>query len=94
MIVAPDAKLICPRMMAPGFDKWSADARCVGKGCMAWRWAPLEYVLIETCDRDRKMPPDGPGWALSEDRTRWERWEARPVKGYCGLAGRPLEAEQ
>jgi len=61
------------------------DASCIGKKCMAWRWATLHEVLMSfDVSNDQVRAYD-----VEHDHDEVECPETRKSKdfGYCGLAG-------
>lgn len=69
------------------------EARCLGSGCMAWRWAAgeAEESLISAIkryrDETRATLVDAKDYV--ETHPEYRRSAAPPEKGFCGLAGAP-----
>ena len=74
----------------------TADARCIGSRCIAWRWLPNEPVVR---DEPATYQPQ-PGEELLGKQARWNPHLGHPEEyvmvatvpprtGYCGIAGRP-----
>jgi len=55
--------------------------RCIGSACMAWRWLPGSFEVVNTATGERLGVRD---IARLPDE-RFER--GKPTTGYCGLAG-------
>lgn len=79
--------------------------QCKADGCAQWRWFDPLRDRQPTWSADGKQPdaPEGEGWktrgkahrsALSgELRQWWERIDP-DRRGYCGLAGKPIDHEE
>jgi hypothetical protein len=66
----------CPKIEHRGLGK------CIGSGCMAWRWEPQTY--------EHHSNDVGSYVNTEPDTNRYGvRGKALPREGFCGLAGRP-----
>lgn len=73
-------------------SKAYASSRCIGSGCMMWRWGQPENVAFDASAKDTDpeflpYPPYGP-WEWHAGAGMWRSAEG-PERGYCGLVGEP-----